>query len=97
MTDADARKIYEKLLSFGENVQLRQVQEEAAELVVAISHHLRGVPGGTGELIEEIADMEIMMDQIRIMFGHEPMAGAIKKCKRTKLRKLADFVGLEIG
>jgi NTP pyrophosphatase (non-canonical NTP hydrolase) len=47
--------------------QLNQLQEECAELVVAINHHRRAKNGETmAAIIEEIADVSIMIEQAAI-------------------------------
>ena len=53
---------------YGLENQLRQLAEECSELAVEASHSARkGSP--TVRLIEEIADVEIMLDQIRYLAG----------------------------
>lgn len=53
---------------YGLENQLRQLAEECSELAVEANHSAR--KGGiTVRLIEEIADVEIMLDQIRYLAG----------------------------
>ena len=57
---------------YGIDPQLNVLQEECAELIQAVSKYrrdgmkLESVPSG---LIEEIADVEIMLEQARILLG----------------------------
>jgi NTP pyrophosphatase (non-canonical NTP hydrolase) len=46
--------------------QERQCQEECGELIVAISHYLRGRIG-VYELAKEVADVMIMAEQMRLI------------------------------
>lgn len=49
---------------FGAEKQLRQMQEEAGELIVATNKVFRNNDSGTTrELLEEMADMHIMLQQ----------------------------------
>lgn len=47
---------------------LRWVQEELAELVVAISHYLRGRKKGEGEVVEEMAHVQVCMEFMKHIF-----------------------------
>lgn len=65
MTRDEERQILKDAVeTFGIQNQLAMLQEECAELIVAISHYKRGRPGSTTNLSEEIADVHIMMNQI---------------------------------
>lgn len=76
---------------FGKENQLRIVQEECAELIQAISKHLRDPKNvvKTMALCEEIVDVEIMLAQLRIMFGSE-MIDHYKEIKLDRLKRLCD-------
>lgn len=64
---------------YGEENQLRQCQEECAELIAAINHYERALASGDEEKIAkareavlgEIADVQIMLDQARDFFGED--------------------------
>lgn len=65
MTQDEERQILKDAIdTFGIKNQLDMLQEECAELIVAISHYKRGRHGSTINLSEEIADVHIMMNQI---------------------------------
>lgn len=54
---------------YGADHQLKKGCEECAELIVAIMHHLEGRENARNEILEEVADVEIMTSQIRQIFG----------------------------
>ena len=69
--------------------QLNVLQEECAELIQAVSKYrrdgmkLESVPSG---LIEEIADVEIMLEQTRILLG-EHVNREIDRRKNDKINE----------
>lgn len=54
---------------YGKESQLRQLQEECAELIVACSKILRMSDKSINNLIEEIADVRVMVEQIEYLYG----------------------------
>ena len=52
---------------YGKENQLRQLMEECAEVILEASHSIRK-DGCTINLIREIADVEIMIEQIKYLF-----------------------------
>ena len=70
--------------TYGIHAQSLIACEELAELIQAISKTLRG-GHGTDHLIEEIADSEIMMEQLEIFYGIE--REKIDEVKRYKLER----------
>jgi NTP pyrophosphatase (non-canonical NTP hydrolase) len=69
------------ILTFGAEAQLNQLVEEMAELICAIRHHLRG---RIHNIPEEIADVEIMLAQARMLVGDGP----VDRAKAEKLERL---------
>ena len=53
---------------FGNLSQIEMAKEECAELIVALEHLRRGRVGEDA-IITEIADVQIMMDQLAFIFG----------------------------
>jgi NTP pyrophosphatase (non-canonical NTP hydrolase) len=56
---------------WGKHLQLLKIQEEAIELALAISHYncpTRDKAKTYPALIDELADMEIMLEQARVIF-----------------------------
>lgn len=62
---------------YGDEQQLAQTQEEAAELIAAISHYRREREGAMAELIEEVADMKIMLRQMMHILDAEEVNKAV--------------------
>lgn len=72
MTKEEMKKVCRQAVGkYGEEAQLRQAQEEAAELIVAINHYLRGRAFGLDDLVRELADMHIMMKQLEFILAIE--------------------------
>jgi hypothetical protein len=65
--------------------------EECAELIVAANKWRRQEPGAIDAAIEELADVEIMCDQMRLVLDERKIAAV----KETKLRRLAERLGIE--
>ena len=79
--------ILEKAIEkYGEK-QLDQAQEELAELIVAISKYKRNVSKlTTANIIEEIADVRIMLKQVMMLLNIEEFQ--IKNEELYKLNRL---------
>ena len=80
------RKVINK---FGKEAQCRQVMEECAELIQAVNKNLRSA-GAKENLIEEMADVGIMLDQLRIMF--EIKDTEINKIRYEKMKQIKRMV-----
>ncbi|MEE0816119.1 MAG: hypothetical protein U0M13_10705 [Desulfovibrio fairfieldensis] len=90
--DSEFRKVCEAAVKkWGLDAQLLQTQEEAAELIVAISHFRRGRVNSKKEVLEELADMEIMLEQMRTALGDN----AIDAVGLEKIERLCDRLGIE--
>ena len=70
--------------TYGIHAQSLIACEELAELIQAISKTIRG-GHGTDNLIEEIADSEIMIEQLEIFYGIDRKK--IDEVKRYKLER----------
>lgn len=92
----DKEKIYKECIAFwGDRSQLRQAQEECAELILAISHFIRHIDrpnkewnhdGSVDNLIEETADVLNMAEQVRYIVGPE----AVDRVREEKLERVAE-------
>jgi NTP pyrophosphatase (non-canonical NTP hydrolase) len=83
----DRRNIYKMALDkWGPQSQIDMLVEECAELIVAVHHARRalGADGTMAAVIEELADVEIMLEQMRMIFPEE----AIDGCKLAKVVRL---------
>lgn len=88
--------LFDKCLdTWGEEKQLRMVQEECAELILAVSHHLRGRPNSIDNVKEELADVWLMVSQMIHYYGEEEvMEIAAFKSNRT-LEKVKRYMNKE--
>lgn len=83
--------LLEAINTYGEESQLRMLQEECAELIVAVNHYLRGRIKAE-DLVEEMADVRIMQDTVRMIMAKDSGAEVNlqevidKKMKRLKNR-----------
>lgn len=75
------RIICKAITTFGADNQKRIAQEELAELIQAISKEMRGRPHNVEE---EIADVEIMLEQLKRIYDKEK----VRKWKENKLKRL---------
>ncbi len=87
--------------TYGKESQLRQLQEECGEVIVAVNHYLRAVQQKdtkkisltTCNLIEEVADVEILIAQLPCMFlGFRE---AVDEVKEKKLKRLAERIEMQ--
>lgn len=79
--------LYEKSAEyFGADHQFKQACEECAELILAIHHFQRGKTDLKG-IATEIADVEIMCAQLRVIIGQE-IVDSEKALKLSRLRNL---------
>lgn len=82
------KKIYkDAIATFGEEQQIEIMVEEAAELIFAIQKYKRykRFKPLALEVAEELADVEIMCAQMRLLF---PEVSSIKKKKLGRLQEL---------
>jgi len=79
--------IYEQAIeAWGEDAQLGMLQEECAELIAAINKLRRGEPASV--VIEEIADVELMLAQMRYIFPPPD----IDRVKAEKIERLGSML-----
>jgi NTP pyrophosphatase (non-canonical NTP hydrolase) len=83
------REIYAKTISkWGEQAQYDQTVEECAELITSLQHFARGkVDKET--VVNELADVFLMVGQLAYMFGEEQLSAAVEK-KIAKLNLLLE-------
>lgn len=89
----DERKVvYQELLAQnGQERQVKKAIEELGELIVELAKVAAG-EGRKGALAEEIADVTIMLEQLRIMFG---MNESVSLYMDMKIRRAAENLGME--
>lgn len=89
MDERERRNIMTRAIQhFGETAQIDMAVEEMAELTKALCKVKRATPGATttaaiANVIEEIADVQIMLDQLRLIF-----ARSTEEVEEDKLRRL---------
>lgn len=71
---------------WGVEAQENQAIEECSELITAILHHRRN-KCSEDDIITEIADVSIMCEQLRIIYGNDRVDNEIqRKLKRLQIR-----------
>jgi NTP pyrophosphatase (non-canonical NTP hydrolase) len=74
---------------WGEEAQLKMSIEECAELIVAIAKLGRNKNGSTmSNVAEEIADVELCLEQIKLMKGLSEQVDSYKELKLSRLQCL---------
>jgi NTP pyrophosphatase (non-canonical NTP hydrolase) len=82
-------EIYQATLDkWGEDAQYDQAVEECAELIAALKHFRRGKIDAQA-VIDELADVTLMIGQLTWMFGKREINRAIEE-KLVKLNKLLE-------
>lgn len=77
---------------FGVEHQIKKAAEELGELIQALMRYSNGEPV-IGNVCEEIADVEIMLEQIKIILG-ERYEAYLNLKKAEKIGKLARYLCL---
>ena len=80
--------LQDAISAFGEQGQMIVVIEELAELQKELTKMLRG-QGTADNLAEEMADVQIMLDQLEIIFGNR---GAVAAWQTEKMKRLAERI-----
>lgn len=86
MNEKDKCKLYRQALEKWGTAQIIIAFEEMAELQKELSKYLRGKENIT-EIAEEIADVTIMLEQMKLLFNIEDI---VKDYKNQKLRRLEE-------
>jgi NTP pyrophosphatase (non-canonical NTP hydrolase) len=82
------RELYRKTLAkWGVDAQYDQAVEECAELIAVLKHFRRG-KADAQRVIEELADVWLMVGQLAFMFGEDQVKSAVQE----KLAKLEDLL-----
>ncbi len=90
VTAMSMTKTYKKTVDkWGEEAQYDQMIEECAELIVALKHLKRGKIDRQ-EVINELADVTLMVGQLTWLLGEEEVNSAIEE-KLQKLEKLLNI------
>ena len=97
MTEKEKNKILIRAINtYGQTSQLNMATEEMAELTKAICKLKRAIgiteySTAVGNIIEEMADVQIMLDQLKIIFKSDAKAlAAVEHIKLHRLEKRLD-------
>ena len=89
MTREKQRAIcFKAVRTFGEYSQCIKAMEECGELIHALSRKVLDQDADFDNICEEVADLEILMDQMRVIFGD----AFIDKWQEKKLKRLEGVV-----
>ncbi len=78
------------LATYGIQIQLRQLQEECGELITSVNHLFRGRIEPV-ELLNELADVEIMIKQIKLFYDN----GQYERVFDRKINNLAERLAFD--
>lgn len=91
MTDNE-RNIFERaLMHYGPDAQITMVMEEMSELQKELCKYRRG-RANYDHIAEEMADVSIMLDQMKLLFQ---CGGAVQGWRLEKVRRLAECLAAE--
>ncbi len=79
---------YEAIRTYGKTHQCVVAMEELAELIQEISKAMRGRPHN---LTEEFVDVEIVMEQLKMMFVDEKQQEILRNYKLRRLQQNISF------
>jgi NTP pyrophosphatase (non-canonical NTP hydrolase) len=83
------REIYAKTIDkWGEKAQYDQAIEECAELIASLQHFARGKVDKDA-VVNELADVFLMVGQLTYMFGEDQLSASVEK-KIAKLNLLLE-------
>lgn len=89
----DTNIIYDRALhKWGAANQMVVALEEMAELQKELCKNMRGI-GNTEHIAEEIADVQIMLEQMILLFDVED---TVEEYKKAKLRRLEERLNDEV-
>jgi NTP pyrophosphatase (non-canonical NTP hydrolase) len=81
------------MLAFGLNAQMVKTCEELGELTTALCKRLNGSPVSDAQIVDEVADVLIMANQMRHTFG----ADAVDDRIVYKLNRTMEFIRTKKG
>ena len=88
MTEYERSTFERALEHYGPDAQITMVMEEMSELQKELCKYRRG-RANYDHIAEEIADVSIMLDQMRLLFQ---CGGAVQAWRLEKVRRLADRI-----
>ena len=90
-TDTEVEMMQTALDKWGLNAQVGQTVEECAELIVALQKYINRTPkpDAVENIIDEIADVEMMLAQMRLVLGIND--DTLRKRIEYKFEKLNEY------
>jgi len=86
------KDVYNKAkATWGIDAQVTKAVEELSELIKELSKFLLD-DGNMGHITEEMADVEIMIEQLELIFENKR---AVKVVKKAKIQRLSDRLNAE--
>jgi len=93
-TKMDEQRLYKRALTtWGKEPQMLQVIEEMSELIKEILKNVNRKKDNISELIEETADVEIMLGQLKCCYGIDDRVASYKQEKLKVIEKRLDEWG----
>ncbi|MCL1859369.1 MAG: hypothetical protein FWF92_09090 [Oscillospiraceae bacterium] len=91
-TKSEIKIMQTALARWGLNAQVGQTVEECAELIVALQKYVNRPPHpeAVGNILDEIADVEMMLAQMRLVLGIDDTA--LRKRIEYKFEKLSQYL-----
>jgi hypothetical protein len=91
ITEQEKSKFVESVNKWGLHSQILMLAEESSELTVAALHYLREKKKADAEaqLAEEIADTQLMIDEIKFALCLEDM---VQSYREAKLKRLEQYL-----
>jgi hypothetical protein len=90
VVESDSETLESAVETWGKELQMDKAEEEAAELLAASKHYRRGAIGEDA-LIDEVADIQIMAEQLSIIFGR----GRVEERVNQKMDRLRERIEAE--
>lgn len=88
--NADIEEVWKKAVkTYGKDVQLRQLQEECAELIVAVNKYFRNPSEKTKQdILEESADVQNLFNQLEYIFEDNSLVKTVGEMMAKKAIRL---------
>ena len=84
------------ILAFGKQKQTVKVIEELSELSVEVAKMINGHENEE-RLVDEISDVEIMIEQLKLMYGLTKKVYRRKEYKKERLEKKINEIARNLG
>lgn len=89
----ERQKVYSKAIDqYGLEAQMNQLQEECAELIVAVNKYRRNGSVAEPDLLEELADVTIMVEQITLALNGQFQ---VDQYVSFKINRLSERIRIE--